>query len=133
MRNLFGRTSTRWLLLCAIQLAGYGSRPLQEGAKVVALVFTSSECPISNKMAPEIERLSRKFKTNGVAVYLVYPNASDTEESIQQHRKNFRLTAPHFRDTEHEWVKKTGVRITPEAVVFDARRKVVSGPSSGTM
>jgi thiol-disulfide isomerase/thioredoxin len=98
--------------------------PLKSGAKIVVLVFVSSECPISNKMAPEIERLHRKYSTNNVAFMIVYPNAPDTDAKISAHRKDYSFTGPFLRDAKHELVKRAGVRITPEAVVFNESRDV---------
>ena len=94
-------------------------------AKVVALVFVSTECPISNKFAPELERLSKRFPTNDVSLVLVYPNASDTDEKIQQHRRDYRLTGQFMRDPKHILVKKGGATVTPEAAVFDEKRRLV--------
>jgi hypothetical protein len=113
-----------WLLLFGAVVARADS-PLDSKAKVVALIFVSSECPISNKMAPEIERLHQKFSTNGAAIFIVYPNKSDSDALIQAHRKDYRLTAPFVRDPDHALVRKAQVTITPEAAVFDAARHEV--------
>src|SRR5436309_12436312 len=102
------------LLLSSAAVLCAGS-PLDSKAKVVALIFVSSECPISNKLAPEIERLSREFSTNDVSVCVVYPNKADTDEVVQKHRKDYRLSGVFARDPGHELVKKAQVTITPEA------------------
>jgi hypothetical protein len=99
--------------------------PLDSKAKVIALVFISSECPVSNRMVPEIERLRRKFATKDVLVCVVYPNASDTETVIEKHRKEFRLQGAFIRDPEHKLVEKALIKITPEAAVFDEPRALV--------
>jgi thiol-disulfide isomerase/thioredoxin len=99
--------------------------PLKTGAKLVVLVFVSSECPVSNKLAPEIEHLSHKFSTNDVSFNVVYPNASDTAEKISEHRHDYHLTGNFLRDAKHELVRAAGVTITPEAAVFDANRDLV--------
>jgi thiol-disulfide isomerase/thioredoxin len=99
--------------------------PLDSKAKIIVFVFVSTECPISNKFAPELERLSHKFPTNAVSFTLVYPNRSDTESKVKQHRREYRLTGAFRRDPKHDLVKKAGVTITPEAAVFDELRNVV--------
>jgi hypothetical protein len=103
----------------------WGRDPLQTPAKVVALVFISSECPISNRMAPEIERLYQKYSTDDVSICLVYPNISDSENAVQEHRRAFRLNAPYVRDTNHALVRKAAVSLTPEAAVFNKNRDLV--------
>jgi thiol-disulfide isomerase/thioredoxin len=110
---------TGWLALSST------ASPLESNAKVVVLVFVSSECPISNKLAPEFERLHKKFSTNGVAFTLVYPNATDTPEKIETHRREYLLSAPFARDADHSLAKMARAKITPEAAVFDKDRNVV--------
>jgi hypothetical protein len=92
---------------------------------VVALVFVSSECPVSNKLVPELERLHKRFSKKDAEVWIVYPNASDGEKEIAKHRKEYRISAPFVRDEKHELVKKAGATITPEAVVFNEKREIV--------
>lgn len=123
------RASGLLLLLCGWLAIGsnFGAESalLKSSAKIVALVFVSSECPISNKLSPEIERLYQKYSTNGVSFTVVYPNAGDTEEKIAAHRKDFRQTAPYVRDASHELVKAAGATITPEAAVFNEKRELI--------
>jgi hypothetical protein len=106
------------LSVCAAQF------PLKADAKLVVLVFISTECPISNKLAPEIERLSHKFPTNEVSFNLVYPNASDTDGKISAHRHDFHLSSNFLRDPKHELVKTAGATVTPEAAIFDSNREL---------
>ena len=109
---------------CAV-LCAPAKSPLDAKMKVVVFVFVSSECPISNKFMPELERLGQRFSTNDVSFTLVYPNASDTEGKIRKHREEFKLSGNFLRDDKHELVKKAGVTMTPEAAVFDEMRNVV--------
>src|SRR4051812_18995677 len=99
----------RFAICLFAALAGFAApSPLRSDSNIVALVFVSSECPISNKFAPEIERLSKKFSANGVSFTIVYPNASDTDEKIAQHRRDYHLTGAFVRDPKHDLVKAAG-------------------------
>jgi thiol-disulfide isomerase/thioredoxin len=115
------RALTLFLLPLCISAAPF---PLKSDAKIIVLIFISSECPISNKLAPEIERLSHKFPTNDVIFKIVYPNASDTAEKISSHRADYHLTANYRSDPQHELVKIAGATVTPEVAVFDANREL---------
>jgi hypothetical protein len=115
----------RWILILFAMAASAWAGPLESKEKVVALVFVSSECPISNKLVPELERIHKRFSKKDAQLWIVYPNASDGEPEIAKHRKEFRITAPFARDEKHELVKKSGVTITPEAVVFNEKREIV--------
>jgi hypothetical protein len=114
-----------FLIVPALWAGAHPDSPLDQKSKVIVVVFLSADCPISNRVAPELERIRRRFATNDVAMRYVYPNRSDDEERIQKHRREYRLTAPFLRDTEHKLVELTGVKVTPEAAVFDAARALV--------
>ncbi|HJU42222.1 MAG TPA: thioredoxin-like domain-containing protein [Vicinamibacterales bacterium] len=89
------------------------------------LVFTTTDCPIANRYAPEIRRLAEKF--SGVRFVMVYPVRTDTPELIEEHRKKFAHTIEFMRDEKHELVKKTGVTVTPEVAVMKDGRLLYRG------
>jgi len=89
------------------------------------LIFVSTDCPVSNRYAPEIQRLYKEFAPLGVRFTLVYPNPSDETAAIDKHVKDYGLPGVAERDPDHALVKKTQATVTPEAVVFDNRNRVV--------
>lgn len=94
---------------------------------VAVLLFVRTDCPISNRYAPEIQRIARRFEHQGVVFWLVYPQTGATEESIERHRREYGYTIPGIADTKHLYVKKAGVGVTPEAAVFLQGRLVYRG------
>ena len=80
-------------------------------------VFTTTDCPISNRYAPEIQRLSAKFGDR-VRFVLVYPVPSDSLDVIREHQKKFGYSLPFQRDETQRLVKQTGVTVTPEVAVM---------------
>ena len=90
------------------------------------LVFTTTDCPISNRYAPEINRLAARFSAQATFV-LVYPVAADSPDVIREHHKKFGYSLASIRDTEHELVKQTGVTVTPEVAVMAGARIVYRG------
>src|SRR5438552_9896181 len=105
--------------------------PLQAPAGTAAIVFlfTSTDCPISNRYAPEVRRLASRFGPEGVVFRLIYPNPSDGADSIREHMASFAYTgtAHAFRDPDQAFVRLTGVTVTPEAVVYSGGRIVYRG------
>ena len=89
-------------------------------------VFTTTDCPIANRYAPEIQRLATKFGGT-VRFVMVYPVANDTPELIDAHRKKFAYTMDFIRDEQRELVKKTGVTVTPEVAVMKEGRMLYRG------
>lgn len=83
-----------------------------------AFIFLSTECPISNRYAPEIRRLFESFGPQGCAFWVVYPNRDESDAEVKAHCSSYQLTLPALRDPRHDLVNKTAVRVTPEAALF---------------
>jgi AhpC/TSA family len=97
-------------------------------APVVVLIFSSTDCPIANRYAPEIRRLFETFAPRKVAFWLVYADRDQPAEAIRQHGEEFELSIPAVRDPEHRLVKFCSARRTPEAFVFGrGRRQIYRG------
>jgi peroxiredoxin len=92
--------------------------------KVVVVVFTRSDCPISNRNAPEIIQLCSKYQKQAVRIFLVYVDPRESAEAIRTHLRDYRYPCEAIRDPRHVLVKQTGATVTPEAVVFDAGRRI---------
>lgn len=126
MRHLF--TVTMLLLggVAAGQAQRYGvnlnGTPVIElvpsGARVLVLFFTASDCPISNRYLPEIERLRQEFGVRGVEFNEVYPNTGDTAAVVRQRNADPGNTTDILLDPEQSLVRMAHVSVTPEAAVF---------------
>ena len=92
---------------------------------LTVLIFVSTECPVSNRYAPEITRLHAEFARRGFHFRLVYPNPADQDAAIRQHLEAYRLPALAERDPAHRLVTLAGATVTPEAAVFDAAGRLV--------
>ena len=90
---------------------------------MTVLIFVSTDCPISNRYAPEIKRLHDEFTPQR------RPLPAGLSESARYTRPPSARTSqeygyPHIaqRDRDHTLVKMAGATITPEAAVFDSTR-----------
>jgi tetratricopeptide (TPR) repeat protein len=97
----------------------------QSAPKVTAYIFTTTDCPIANRYAPEIERLHRQFSNRGVVFRLVYVNPRESEATIREHASKFGYSMSIERDATHTLVKRFGITVTPEAAVVDARGELM--------
>lgn len=126
--------------LAGAQAGWYGTdlsgRPVTEialpGTRVVVLFFAASDCPISNRYLPEIDRLRHEFGAGGGAQFWeVYPNPGDTAAVVREHRAEADDQADILLDPEQSLVSKAQVTVTPEAAVFvrdgNALREVYHG------
>ena len=89
------------------------------GVKATVFVFITTDCPIANRYAPEIQRLQAAFTSQGVRFWLVYANPHEPLASIRNHLRQFQYTIPALRDPEHALVRFTKVTVSPEAAVVD--------------
>jgi hypothetical protein len=92
--------------------------------RVVVLLFVRTACPISNRYAPLLQKLSEKF--HGKAdFWLVYPDRAETPSQIKTHLHDFHYSIPALRDSRRDLVKRSQATITPEAAVFDFSGRLV--------
>lgn len=84
------------------------------------MIFTRSDCPISNRYAPEVQRLADRFAPEGVGFWLVYVDPDEEPPAIERHLADFGYTLRAVRDMEHRLVRQAGASVTPEAAVYDS-------------
>lgn len=82
------------------------------------LVFAGVDCPISNRYAPELQRLHADYGARGVAFYLVYPDPAIDAAIARRHAADFGIPFPALVDREHRLVARAGVEVTPETAVL---------------
>jgi hypothetical protein len=123
-----------WLAVAfaAVQLLDLNDRPVDPfktagGARAIVFLFTATDCPISNRYAPEVQHVYQAFAPKGVRFFLVYPNPADTPDLIRTHAKSFGYAADALRDPKQELAKLAHATVTPEAAVFSGRRLVYHG------
>ena len=108
-----------------VDLDGEPSNPIREcdGSPCV-LIFSRTDCPVARRYAPEIRRLHERFVSRNVQFYLVFPNPNRSGDEIRKHLSEFELPRSAVRDPGHNLVAATGVKVTPEAAVFDTRGRL---------
>ena len=99
---------------------------LTQTDRLTVYVFTTTDCPIANRYAPEIQRLAAKYQQFARFV-LVYPVATDTPPMIIEHQKKFAYVLDSIRDTDQKLVKLTGVTVSPEVAVMRGTRLLYRG------
>ena len=108
-----------------VDLAGKQVDPLQANPrKVVVLIFVRTDCPISNRYAPTIQRISANY-ADKTAFWLVYPDKAESSAAIERHLHEYGYKLPALHDPQHGLVKLGQVQVTPEVAVFDAGGQLV--------
>lgn len=92
--------------------------PMQPAGAAEVLFFITSDCPISNFYAPEIQRICRDYSGKSVSCALVYVDPTMAVGSVRQHLHDFGYSGiPAILDNKHIVVQAAGATVTPEAVL----------------
>lgn len=118
--------------VCSTSLAAavldLGSNPVDpfaHPARARIFVFVRSDCPITNRYAPELDRLAHEFDHREVQFWLVYSDQSENAETIQHHLTEFHFPGTPLRDPQHQLVQRSHATVAPEAAVFDSSGRLV--------
>lgn len=110
-----------------LDLEGRFVDPFQtpSAVRAIVFVFASTDCPLTNRYAPDIRRLHDQFAPQGVLFRLVYPNPADSASAIRDHRRAFGYPMEALRDPRHDLVRLVKATVTPEAAVFDLSQRLL--------
>lgn len=110
-------------------LDGREVHPMQPAGKAEVLFFITSDCPISNSYAPEIQRICKEYGTKGVSCDLVYVDPTMKPDAVRKHLHDFSYQdIPAILDTRHQVVDAAGATITPQAILIGPDgRKLYAG------
>ena len=89
-----------------------------EAGELVVMVFSSTDCPIANAMAPDIERASVETSEVGGRFYLVHARQDLSDEQTRAHAGQYKLSMPVIVDRSHTLVKALNATVTPAAFVL---------------
>jgi hypothetical protein len=86
------------------------------------LFFISTDCPISNGYAPEIQRICASYKSKRVACTLIFEDVAVTRSALDKHLSEFGYsTMPAVIDADRSIAKRARATVTPEVLLVDAR------------
>lgn len=89
-----------------------------------AIVFYSSECPISNAYSPTLNELRKSFPENKLKLLGVCVDPDLSDQAIRDHSREFGLRFPVARDRRGSLAKDLGASVTPEAFLIDEQGRV---------
>jgi hypothetical protein len=105
-------------------LDGKTHHPLRLGkARAAAIIFVLQDCPISNKYAPEIQRLADQFSKQRINFYLVHVDPQLSTTDAKRHAKDYGYKLPIILDRKHELVRRCKATTAPEVVVIGPNEK----------
>ena len=103
-------------------IVGLDGRPVELKAPaggVLAVVFYSTECPISDAYSPTLLTLAKQFAGPKVRMVGLCSDPDLEDAKVREHAAAFGLAFPIARDADQRVAKALGATVTPEAVVVD--------------
>lgn len=95
------------------------------GKRVNLVLFITSDCPISNGYAPEINRIVAAYAPQGVAVFLTHVDKDVDRSVAAKHAAEYGFKSTVLLDPAHKLVAALGATVTPEAFVVDQRGAIL--------
>lgn len=108
-----------------VDLAGKPVDPFASKARVEVFLFVRTDCPITNRYAPELERIGQEFRNRGVRFWLIYPDATESAAAIENHIAQYHFPGEPLRDPRHSLIELAHATVAPEAAVFDSAGKLM--------
>jgi AhpC/TSA family len=99
--------------------------PFANAGKIEVLLFARSDCPITKRYAPELQRIAREFGSQPVQFWLVFPDPAETPQDIRTTISQYNFPGTPLLDPKHELVRIAHATIAPEAAVFDRSGKLL--------
>jgi hypothetical protein len=102
-------------------LDGRLRHPFEPAGAATLLVFLTSDCPISNAYAPEIQDVCRTYATKGIDCLLLYEDPRIATAAARAHLDAYRYSGTSAAiDGDRAIARAAGASVTPEAVLIDA-------------
>lgn len=108
-----------------IDLAGQEHAWDRTATQARVFVFISAECPISNRILPEVNRLWQEFQSQGLAFFLVHADAHISRRVARQHADEYAIGPPVVLDRSGRLVMALKPTHTPQAIVVSTQGELL--------
>lgn len=96
-----------------------------KGKNGTALIFVSTQCPVSNAYNERMEKLAQDYKARGVSVIGINANSTESSDDMKSHAAKNNLTFRILKDNGNRVADQLGATSTPEVFFLDAGGKLV--------
>ena len=104
------------VLVVTALLLGPGQATRSSSAHI--LFFVTSDCPISNFYAPEIQKHCADYRDRNVACTLVYEDVGIDDAAVRKHQREYGYRSISTTiDRDRSTARRVGASITPQAVL----------------
>jgi len=97
----------------------------QSQTPAMTFVFLNTECPISNKLVPELNRLAAVAKKQHIEFYGVLSDPNVTRPDAQKHSKEYKIEFPMLFDASGTLAAALQPKVTPHVFMIDKAGKLL--------
>lgn len=90
-------------------------------AKATAVVFVSTQCPVSNAYNARFKELYSDYADKGVQFAFVNANATESQADIDAHSQRHSFGFKVYQDVNNVFADKLNAQFTPEVFLFDSK------------
>ncbi len=99
----------------------YGLDKILKENKLTALMFISTQCPVSNAYNERMVQLHESFARKGVSFVGINSNKEETPEEIASHCKDHGFKFMVLKDEQNKVADEYGAQVTPEIFVVNQK------------
>jgi len=89
---------------------------------ILVQIFLATQCPISNRYIPELNRIARLYQPQGVQFIGLFAETGLSALRLEEWVREFSPVFPAALDTGAVQARKASVTLTPEVAVSKASR-----------
>ena len=89
--------------------------------KTCVVIFFDTDCPLCKNYTLTVNELAKKYQSNDVLFYLVFPDKETNASAIKTFKEYYKLNVTTLSDSKHELLKLLKAKVTPEVFVFNAQ------------
>jgi peroxiredoxin len=98
---------------------GQVHRLSDHSGRIVAIVFTGTACPVSERYIPRVNALARKYENRGVDFLAINSNASESDAAVARHARLSDVEIPVLKDPDNRVADLVLAESTCEALLID--------------
>jgi peroxiredoxin len=87
---------------------------------VTVVVFTSTNCPVSNAYNERMNAVYHDYNAKGVSFIFVNANKNESASDVAAHAKSVGFAFPVYKDPDNVLADKFNAQVTPETYVIDS-------------
>jgi hypothetical protein len=99
--------------------------PFASAAHARVFIFARTDCPLTHRYAPELQRIWREFSGRDIDFWMVYPDPAETPQKIGADVYQYGFPGKALRDPHHELAARARATVAPEAAVFDSSGRLL--------